>query len=198
MNLFPSNILIPEKYLNVPKVRQAKSYTCGVAATMSVLSYWEQYDTDEETLEHTLQSNDQDGTSYHNILAFLQSRGYSVIVKKGWNVPLSDLFAYVDKGIPPMICLQAYADPSPPEGGWMNDTDDGHYNVVVAYDSTNIYFMDPSALSHFSYMSISEFMQRWHDVDGPMNEPIPHFILAAWLPGQPSPPYNPKVAWYEW
>lgn len=42
-----------------------------------------------------------------------------------------------------IVAIQAWAE----EGvDYNNDWDDGHYVVVIGYDSDNMFFMDPSTL----------------------------------------------------
>jgi hypothetical protein len=49
---------------------------------------------------------------------------------------------------------------------WKNAWDDGHFAVVIGYDSDHLYFMDPSLTGNYAFIPISEFLDRWHDVDG--------------------------------
>jgi hypothetical protein len=48
---------------------------------------------------------------------------------------------------------------------YTDDWDDGHYNVIVGYDSENFFFMDPWTKEHnYAYIPKTNFGTRWHDL----------------------------------
>ena len=67
----------PDVFLEVPLYRQASSYTCGVACTLSILRYaGYDFDLREDRLAATLGSTPEDGTNYHSIVDYLNSVYY--------------------------------------------------------------------------------------------------------------------------
>lgn len=49
------------------------------------------------------------------------------------------------------------------KNAYLDAWDDGHYAVVVGYDQSNIYFMDPSTLGNYTCIPTEAFLTRWHD-----------------------------------
>jgi len=174
----------PPHFIRVPIVRQGTSWTCGVAATASVLNFWTGIDYQEDHLAKELHATDRDGTSYGNITHFAQTLGYKVEDRR--NMTLGDLFAIIDKGTPPLMLIQAWPDEYPVD--WKNDWDDGHWVVGVGYDSNNVYLMDPDTMGCFTFIALPEFQDRWHDEDTEGGERLVHFALVLSL-DQP-PIYN--------
>lgn len=108
------------------------------------------------------------------------------------------LTSYISKGYPVIVDFQAWPDTphyAPPPGGWANDTDDGHYNVVIGFDDERLFFMDPSTLGHYTYIPKEEFLVRWHDTDGPNNVPIYNYMIVPYRSTRPA--YLPSQAFYE-
>lgn len=91
----------------------------------------------------------------------------AVYVHGAKNVSLSMIEAAIDRGEPPIVDFQAWrtSDRTP----WHSDWADGHFNVVVGYDSKNLFFMDPSTNHRYAYVPKIEFIERWHDVEGEEN-----------------------------
>jgi len=179
--------------IKVPFVRQSKSYTCGVAASESVLGYYGE-DNRESTLADTLQTSEQTGTSYMNIAKLGASKGYNVVVFDNEkqndsgieHKPIMDLKmlqSYLDKKIPVIVLIQAWSEK---KVDYAKDWDDGHYVVAIGYDNANVYFMDPATLGNYTYIPVREFMTRWHDIDG-KDHRVVHFGLAMW---KNHPAYN--------
>jgi len=80
---------------------------------------------------------------------------------------LDDVKADVDAGKPVLVCYQAWAEPEENEShDWSERWDDGHYSVVIGYDSQRLFFMDPSTMGSYAYITFGEFEARWHDIDG--------------------------------
>lgn len=77
------------------------------------------------------------------------------------------LRAWIDRGVPVLVALQAWA-PQPSDYGTRWDA--GHYVVVAGYDQQFVYMMDPATLGNYAYLSRDQFMQRWYDVDGFLSE----------------------------
>lgn len=147
----------PVVQLRVPLARQATGYTCGVAALQSVLHYFGKAFR-QDMLAEALGSTAEHGTNYKQIVAFAQANGLECIAREGLCPTM--LRALVDEGKPVIVALQAWAETGTDySAAW----DEGHYVVVVGYDDANFYFMDPSVLGNYAYLSEHELLVRWHD-----------------------------------
>ena len=147
----------PVVQIRVPLVRQATSYTCGVAALQSVLHYFGK-SYRQDVLAEALRSDPEQGTNYKRMAALAQGDGIACEANEGMSPTL--LRAMIDEGKPVIIALQAWG-----ESGvdYAADWDDGHYVVVVGYDTAHFYFMDPSVLGNYTYLSLEALLVRWHD-----------------------------------
>lgn len=170
---------VPSNFIYVPMARQSTNYTCGVAALQSVLGYYGD-EFREGTLATELKPDQNNGTSYHNIINFSKRKGYSA--KALYKMNLEQLKKLVDQKKPVIVAIQAWADKPV---SYLKDWDDGHYAVVIGYDNKYIYFMDPSTLGNYTYIPVKDFLERWHDTDG--KEKLFNFGL---LIEKPNPKYN--------
>lgn len=75
MTWFPAlRPTLPANFVPVPLVRQATDYTCGVASTMSVYSYWTGIDVEEDDLALALGTTSTYGTAYRNMSSWLEAQ----------------------------------------------------------------------------------------------------------------------------
>ena len=158
----------PDVFLQLPLYRQAASYTCGVACTMSLLRYaGYDFDVREDRLAASLGATEEDGTNYHSIVDYLNSVYYEEEDNKMFeaeakmNLTIADLTNALDAGKPVICAFQAWGDPADYAEGY----EDGHYAIVIGYDAENLYFMDPSTAGVYTYIPQDEFETRWHDYD---------------------------------
>jgi predicted double-glycine peptidase len=159
----------PPNLIKVPMVRQSTDFTCGVAALQSVFAYFgDEYR--EDHLAKELKAVPKTGTHYQEMMRLAKAKGYSVKVLK--TMTIADLKKTIDAGKPVICLIQAWADKAV---DYSNDWEDGHYVVAIGHDSDNIYFMDPSTLSNYTFIPTKEFVNRWHDTDG--KEKLVHFGL---------------------
>jgi predicted double-glycine peptidase len=171
----------------LPMVRQATPYTCGVACLESILYYYGQ-EWREDNLAKELKTTQEQGTDYHEIVRFAESKGLKAVAAEGMTV--DDLRRACQSGNPVMVAFQAWGDR--PES-YANDWDDGHYSIVVGVDSRSVFLMDPSTLGNYTFIPIPEFEMRWHDsYTDRENRTIRlvHFGIAFSAGVQPA--YNPK------
>ena len=160
------NIEEVDNLIQVPLVRQARDYTCGVSALRSLLLYYgEEYG--ELELTKMIGASPRQGTSYRSIIRFANQkfqdplkRNFQMQIKT--YMTMEDLRQLIDQGKPTIVLLQAWGNPGV---NWKTEWNEGHYAVVVGYDENNIYFMDPSILGHYAFIPIEEFLDRWHDRD---------------------------------
>lgn len=162
-----SNAMIP-----VPLVRQSTNYTCGVAALQAILAFYGE-DVREDVLSKALRAQRNSGTRYRNIAEYARHHGYTVEISKRMSIEKLKEIVY---GGQPVICLiQAWPDK---KVDFKTDWKDGHYVIAVGADSDKIIFMDPSTVGHYTYIPTTEFLERWHDVDG--KEKLEHFGMTIW------------------
>jgi predicted double-glycine peptidase len=77
---------------------------------------------------------------------------------------IDDLKHHVDRGVPVIVLIQAWGNENQFKKHYKEDWKDGHFVVVIGYTDKLILFGDPS-LYNVGYIPISEFKDRWHDVD---------------------------------
>ncbi len=147
-------------FVHTPFFRQQTDSTCGVAALQSVLGYYGDIDSAEPAVARELGSDDT-GTRYKAMIRYAEARGYRTRVKKDMTV--ADLEAHIARREPVIVLIQAWPD-SPVD--WVTTWDNGHYVVATGFDDDRVYFMDPWVRSRYAYIAKSEFVDRWHDVDG--------------------------------
>ncbi len=146
--------------VRVPLVRQATDHTCGVASIQSVLAYYG-IDRREDILVDNMNVKEYAGISA--IARYMNSQGFETLIKP--DMPLTELKTHLDQRRPVMVVLQAWSDPQKDPREYADSWEDGHWVVVIGYDSVNIYVMDPSTTGNYAFVPIDEFMLRWHDED---------------------------------
>lgn len=144
----------------MPAVAQATDYSCGPASLMAVLRYWKRPVACEQDLYEPLHTTPKDGTEPYRLEAVARARGLRADYRAG--VRADELRAAVAAGTTVILDLQAWRDGDRP---WADDWDDGHYVVVVAIDGDRLYAMDPSADHGFSWLTLGELAERWHDFE---------------------------------
>ena len=144
--------------LDFPIIRQSTLDTCSCASVQACLCYYG-IDCREEQIRNVMQvrRNDQEIHPRKIVRAF---RHFGLISVYG-KLALNDLMAYVDRGTPVIINLQAWYKTKNPDFSLDND---GHYAVVIGYDKRRIIFSDPASF-YKTYLSFGELEKRWHDGD---------------------------------
>ncbi|MDV2481450.1 hypothetical protein F8E02_05415 [Methanoculleus sp. Wushi-C6] len=164
-----SNIAGPESgnlsnlLTGVPDVRQSQPYSCGAASLQAVLNY-QGIDVREGVLMQKLGTTPETGTPPDAIVRVAREYGLSAELRL--NLTLADLERSVAEKNPVIIACQAWADTDPEEFSWDTDWEDGHYMVVIGFDSENVYFEDPAMLGTRGKIPRQEFLSRWHDYLG--------------------------------
>ncbi len=151
---------VPPDALGVPVVEQATDYSCGPATLMAVLRYWGKPVACEQDLYGPLHTTQKDGTEPYKLEEVARARGLRAEYRIGASV--GDLRAALAAGTTVIVDLQAWRDTRRP---WRDDWDDGHYVVLVAIDGDRVYAMDPSADHGFSWLTLGELDERWHDFE---------------------------------
>jgi len=151
---------LPAGALGVPVVEQATDYSCGPATLTAVLRYWKRPVACEQELYQPLHTTEKDGTEPFMLEKVARERGLHADYRVGASV--GDLRAALAAGTTVIVDLQAWRDTRRP---WADDWDDGHYVVLVAIDGDRVYAMDPSADDGFSWLTVGELAERWHDFE---------------------------------
>jgi len=184
---------LPANLLPVPSVKQKTTFSCGSAATLALLRYW-QWDeysrVEENDLRAALHTTEASGTEPEPIAAFLDRRAGLTATYRHEDVSVRDLELAVDAGFPPLVDLQAWRDGDRP---WREVWDAGHYVVMVGYDSERLFFMDPGTLTPGSYAFLvrDELDERWHDLAGSEELPVSRMAIFARGCTKPVAPRGP-------
>lgn len=148
--------------LPVPIFRQSTDYSCGAASLISLLYYWNVFDGTESELFPILKTDPVVGTSPQGIVKGAQHFGLDAKLKT--DVTFEAIAEALERKEPVIVDYQAWADPTPTS--WVNEWEDGHYGVVVDLDEKWIYLMDPVLGNRYGKIERTEFLSRWHDIDG--------------------------------
>ncbi len=169
--------------ISVPLIYQSYDYGCGVAALQSVFFYYGK-DFRYDELMNALKPDPVRGTNYKKMVELAKSLEFQVSIFT--HMSLEDLKKLIDDRRPVIVLIQAWPD-SPVQ--WRETWTEGHYVVAIGYDRENIYFMDPSSLGHYAFISIPEFLDRWHDMDDQVK--LIHFGMMITREG--STIYDPDI-----
>ncbi|MGH7294887.1 MAG: C39 family peptidase, partial [Polyangiaceae bacterium] len=142
---------LPPNRIAVPVVKQGTNYSCGAAATLSMLRLWRAdafAAVEERSLFAALDTTEAHGTEPEPMVEVLQRQGGLSADYRHGDVTLAQLERAVDAGEPPIVDLQAWRDDHAP---WRETWNAGHYVILVAHDRDNLYVMDPSVLTPGGY-----------------------------------------------
>ena len=150
-----------KKVLDFPNTRQTFEYSCGSGAVQAVMAYYGK-DFRESQLIDLLKTDKTNGTLVRDIVKVFTSAGLQVDVKE--HMTVDELFGYVKRKVPVIALIQAWGKAVDFDGHYKDKWDDGHFVVVIGYNSKNVICSDP-ALFKKGFIPIQEFMDRWHDYD---------------------------------
>jgi predicted double-glycine peptidase len=167
--------------LPVPLVRQAKSYSCGAAALLSVLYYWRAFDGREDDLYAGLDTTPAEGTTPEKIVEVARSFGLTAELRQ--RLSISDLRAGLALGETVIVELQAWHGDKAPGFRWKDAWEDGHYVVLVGIDAERAYFMDPVAVAGYAYLPLAELPERWHDYESRTGQVVRYHQAAIFIRG---------------
>jgi ABC-type bacteriocin/lantibiotic exporter with double-glycine peptidase domain len=168
--------------IDIPSGRQSFDFDCGAKALQIIMVYYG-LDVREDELINGLKCSSE-GTSLKNMMALADKYGFYVFAK--CDVPLETVKEFVDKKIPVIVLVQAWAERYMTLEDWKSDDDDGHYVIVIGHDAPIIVFEDPASFRR-TWLTEEEFLARWHDVDPVTGARLDHFALAL-LGRKPDPP----------
>jgi predicted double-glycine peptidase len=151
----------PPRLLPVPLISQARPWSCGAAALMATLVYFDVYDESESVLDVDLHVSPEDGTKVASIVD--EARRFGLKAAARTEMTLDDLGRELARGAVVIAAIQAW--PAHRIADWRTDWEDGHYVVVVGLSNDRVYLMDPSVRTGYAYLDRKEFVARWHDYD---------------------------------
>lgn len=177
--LLNSNITVASaketRLLPVPIVRQATPYSCGAASLLALLYYWDATSEGELSLHSSLKTEPEFGTHPINMTEYVKSLGLRSELKT--NVSLKEVEAAIDRGEPVIVDYQAWGSDLE-KVDYSSVWDSGHYGVIVGYDRTWLYLMDPVLGTSYGKIEREDFLKRWHDYET-RNGKTEYFIQSA-------------------
>jgi len=159
--------------IDLPNMRQTFNYDCGAKALQIVFAYYGVEVREDELMSQLGCS--PEGTPIANMILIAESHGFKVEAACGTS--LETLKQYIDEGYPVIILLQAWAERYMTLDDWREDTDDGHYVIVIDHVNTVMVFEDPSSF-HRTWLTEEDLLARWHDVDPSTGQRLDHFALV--------------------
>ena len=169
----------------MPLARQATSYSCGAAALLSVLYYWQVYDGTESGLYEKLETTEKDGTEPAKLAEVAKGFGLSAELREG--LAFKDLRLALDAGKTVILDFQAWKDPGSTVT-WAQTWEDGHYAVLVGMDEDRLHLMDPSTPAGYAWLPKTEFLDRWHDYEEEGGKRREYVRAGIVVRGAPKPP----------
>lgn len=163
---------LPEDVLRVPLIGQVRSYSCGPAALLGVLRYYQMFSGPESALYKPLGTHPDEGTLPEALAQTARSFGLLATVEQP--MTLDGLRTALAEKKTVILELQAWAGSATRTRRWSKIWDDGHYVVLIGMDDYYLYFMDPSTGDAYTYLPIRELAARWHDVNGIRTDPKLH------------------------
>ena len=171
---------LPDGALPVPLVRQAHPYSCGAAALLGVLFYWQAEDSGEAALYKDLATTEEDGTAPEGLVRGARSHGLTAGLRRGLTV--EDLRRALARGETAIVDIQAWREDE--KIAWKDRWEDGHYVVLVAMDERYAYFMDPSTCASYGWIPLEELLDRWHDCENRTGKRVDYVHAAVIIRGK--------------
>jgi len=149
------------KILDLPVIRQSTTYTCNCTCLQAILCYYG-IDQRENQLAKLMNVTFKNSDEVHpkKIMRAAAKFGLKTEYRK---MSIADLRNYIDKGIPIIVNFQAWSPAANPKYGYGQDKN-GHYAVVIGYNTKNLIFSDPASF-YKTCLPYGEFATRWHDGD---------------------------------
>ncbi|MBI3557249.1 MAG: C39 family peptidase [Deltaproteobacteria bacterium] len=124
-----------------------------------------------------------DGTDSKKIVEVARKFGLEASVAE--QVTFEELKRALAAGYTPILEIQAWPTNEKRPASWREVWDSGHYVVLTALTDEWAYTMDPSVPASYTYLPISELLDRWHNVDEPVGAPgRPYQHLAILIHGK--------------
>ena len=146
--------------LETPNIRQSTNYSCGPACVTIILKYFG-YKAKEKVMIKRLGADPDDGVEPEILVKYFRDRRFKI--KQKYDMTIEDLEKSIDNGNPVIIAYQDWAH-KPSETNYHKSWDNGHYAVVMGYDSEKIYLSDPSSVKAKKGLKKEDFYGRWRDI----------------------------------
>jgi predicted double-glycine peptidase len=195
-----------DKYRRIPKAAikiplpdtiQQNDFSCGASALQAVCAYYGVGPEEEWEYVRDLKMDVRVGSHPFQIKRAAKRYGLRVIEHQPMTI--AQLKRYLDRGKPVLMMIQAWSDdvrkrssPKYYKNRWI----DGHWVVAVGYDSTGLFFEDPSLEAVRGYLSYADLEDRWHDT-GPRRLPLSKYGMVVWKPGAKKPAYATRARYLE-
>lgn len=189
--------VLPGNALVLPLVRQQTNYSCGPAALLSALKYWQVFQGTEQDLYSVLGTLPAEGTHPKKLAEGAKTFTLNAEFKVG--LVLADLQRELANKSTIILDIQAWPDrPEKPKlwpillptffpnawpNSWNDRWDDGHYIVMVGMDDYYIYAMDPSTGGAYTYFPINELNERWHDFENEAGKKVEYYHVGILIKG---------------
>lgn len=159
LKLAPSALAaLPPNALPVPITAQTSDYSCGTAAVTAILRYFQVYDGSEKPLRRQMGTT-KEGTGPREMVDFLSRTGLDASYEEGCS--LARLLYGLTPTSVPMIAFQAWGG----DDDLTKTVENGHYAVLIGFDGTFCYFMDPLLGGRsYGFLPHFELAERWRDV----------------------------------
>ena len=172
--------------------RQSTEYSCGASALQAVLSYWGKQ-VEEQELMQRLHTSPETGTYVGDIVRVAREFGFTAEVREDLTLP--DLYVALKKGMPVIVCGQAWRSREHSDKSPQEDWEDDHYIVVLGVDSNYVYYQDPFAKRGNAFVSHRLFEESWHNVRGiTSSDKKKQIHLGVFISGDTPPNRHPLGA----
>lgn len=173
---------LPKNAIPLPIIDQGTDYSCGVAALLSILSYWRAYEGHEASLYSVLNTTPKDGTEPGMMVEGARKFGLEAEMRE--NVTISELKQALRSGVTVILDIQAWVDEEVlKKKSWSEIWDNGHYVNLVGMDHHYAYFMDPSVPTSYAFIPLGELVERWHDYENRTGTTWRNYQLAIFIHG---------------
>lgn len=165
-------------YAWIPLHHQETDYTCGPSSMLSVYRAYGLQGFTEETLANDMRTTSEDGTNSSWMANDAWSRGFFTSASTNLTV------AYLREQLATYrrLTVVGYQAWKWPNQTYPTDWDDGHYSVVVGYNATGIFLMDPWMTPGFyGYVENERFPLMWHFYD---LAPVYGWGMTLWMPNR--------------
>ncbi len=162
-----------QQMLDLHSHRQTFDFDCGAQALQTVMAYYG-VEVRKDRLIRELGTG-QHGTDVRAMVALARRKGFQVETGERWT--LDDVKRHVDDGHPVIVLVQAWSERELTLKEWRHNWDNGHYAIVIGYNSKAVFFEDPSAF-YRTWLGNGEFMARWHDLDPNSGRKLEQFAMV--------------------
>jgi predicted double-glycine peptidase len=175
----------------VPNTFQQTDYTCGPASLRAVCEYFGVGPRTEREIKADMGMPRTGADPGHLMQALVK---YGLEFQPYYPMSIRQLKRSVDRRRPVILMLQAWGETTDYE--WRPSYKyiwrDGHWVVAIGYDTSGMYFEDPSIRNARGFIPFAELMERWHDW-GANYEHMYYYGISAWTSKQTQVHRRPRT-----